>query len=99
MVGPRTDLYDNVAGTFNDNHTYADPNFGQRHDALWGRSLTSAADHIAETVTAHQPEYLLVLLGINDLAWGVSDRKAVASRGSRADLGKRRPEGVHRDGP
>jgi len=73
MVGPRDDLYDNVADAFNDNHTYADANFDQRHDAFWGRSLAHGAENIESAVTDHQPDYLLVLLGINDLSWGISD--------------------------
>jgi lysophospholipase L1-like esterase len=73
LVGPRNDLYDNVADASNDNHTYADPNFDQDHDALWGRTLASAAGKIKDEVTRYQPSYLLVLLGIDDLAWGVSD--------------------------
>ncbi|MFE5502598.1 fibronectin type III domain-containing protein [Amycolatopsis japonica] len=73
LVGPRTDLFDNVAGDWNDNHTYADPMFGQRHDALWGQSMAGAAARIQDEVAAQRPDYLLVLLGINDLGFGMSD--------------------------
>ncbi|MEV4315019.1 cutinase family protein [Actinocrispum sp. NPDC049592] len=73
LVGPRDDLFDNVANTLNDNHTYADPGFGQRHDALWGKSLAGAATHIRDEVAADTPDYLLVLLGSNDIAFGISD--------------------------
>ncbi len=73
LVGPRDDLFDNVANTLNDNHTYADPGFGQRHDALWGKSLAGAATHIRDEVAADEPDYLLVLLGSNDIAFGISD--------------------------
>ena len=73
MVGPRTDLYDNVSNTWDDNHTYVDPNFDQHHDAIWGRSLQNAAADIQSEVATSRPEYVLVLLGINDLGWGISD--------------------------
>ncbi|WP_370963754.1 fibronectin type III domain-containing protein [Amycolatopsis sp. cg9] len=73
LVGPRDDLFDNVAGTWNDNHTYADPAFTQYHDAIWGESLGGAAARVEGDVGAHHPDYLLVLLGINDLGFGMSD--------------------------
>ncbi|MEV6445471.1 fibronectin type III domain-containing protein [Amycolatopsis sp. NPDC051716] len=73
LVGPRDDLFDNVAGTWNDNHTYADPAFAQHHDAIWGESMGGAAARIQDDVAAHHPDYLLVLLGINDLGFGMSD--------------------------
>jgi hypothetical protein len=68
FVGPRTDLYDNVAARHGD-MSYADPAFDTDHDAIWGRPLGQAADTIAAEVRAAQPEYLLVLLGINDLTF------------------------------
>ncbi|MGV9773872.1 GDSL-type esterase/lipase family protein [Streptosporangium sp. NPDC003464] len=45
---------------------------GSRHHARWGRRLHEAKDDIRETVAAHAPGYLMVELGFNDLAWGVS---------------------------
>ncbi|WP_410614457.1 fibronectin type III domain-containing protein [Amycolatopsis sp. lyj-109] len=73
LVGPRDDLFDNVANTSNDNHTYADPAFTQRHDAVWGESMGGAAAHVGADVAAYHPDYLLVLLGGNDLGFGLSD--------------------------
>jgi lysophospholipase L1-like esterase len=73
LVGPRDDLFDNVAGTWNDNHTYADPAFAQHHDAIWGESMAGGAARIQDDVAAYHPDYLLVLLGINDLGFGMSD--------------------------
>jgi lysophospholipase L1-like esterase len=73
LVGPSSDLYDNVASARNDDHSYADAGFDQDHDAVWGRQLGAAADDIADAVGDHQPDYLLVLLGINDLSWGAAD--------------------------
>jgi len=80
LVGPRDDLFDNVANTFNDNHTYVDPAFDQDHDAIWGRTLADAATAIQSTVQAYAPDYLLVLLGINDLVWGVGDPAGTEAR-------------------
>lgn len=68
FVGPRTDLYDNVAAQHGDT-SYVDPAFDTDHDAIWGRPLGQAADTIAAEVRAAQPDYLLVLLGINDLTF------------------------------
>lgn len=73
LVGPRDDLFDNVANTWDGNHTYADPAFGQHHDAVWGESMGGAAAHIGGDVATYHPDYLLVLLGANDLAFGLSD--------------------------
>ncbi|MCR6489604.1 fibronectin type III domain-containing protein [Amycolatopsis sp. OK19-0408] len=73
LVGPRDDLFDNVANTWNDNHTYADPAFAQHHDAIWGESMAGAAARVGDDVAAHHPDYLLVLLGINDLGFGMAD--------------------------
>jgi len=69
MVGPRRDLYDNV-GRWHGASDYADPTFDQDHDAAWGRMLSDAAHSIGREVRVADPDYLLVLLGINDLTFG-----------------------------
>ncbi|MFF5207102.1 GDSL-type esterase/lipase family protein [Streptosporangium sp. NPDC000396] len=43
-----------------------------RHYARWGRQLHEAKDNIKDAVAAYGPDYLMVELGFNDLAWGVS---------------------------
>ncbi|MGW4639434.1 GDSL-type esterase/lipase family protein [Sphaerisporangium sp. NPDC004334] len=43
-----------------------------RHYASWGRLLHEAKDNIEDAVAAHGPGWLMVALGFNDLAWGVS---------------------------
>ncbi|WP_031166543.1 GDSL-type esterase/lipase family protein [Streptosporangium roseum] len=43
-----------------------------RHYARWGRLLHEAKDGIRDAVAAHGAGYLMVELGFNDLAWGVS---------------------------
>ena len=78
MVGPRSDLYDNVNERQGD-FDYADPAFDSDHDAVWGRLLASAADTIADEMAAARPDYLLVLLGTNDLASGDSATVAETS--------------------
>ena len=79
MVGPRTTLYDNVAERQGDEH-YADPNFDADHDSLWGRAAWQEADTIAGEVAVASPDYLLVLLGINDLGWASESADVVRRR-------------------
>ncbi|MFC4586741.1 GDSL-type esterase/lipase family protein [Sphaerisporangium corydalis] len=43
-----------------------------RHYASWGRLLREAKDNIRGAVAAYEADHLLVALGFNDLAWGVS---------------------------
>lgn len=43
------------------------------HAAYWGRQLAQSKDTIFEWTRDHQPEYLLVMLGFNDLGWFFSD--------------------------
>jgi hypothetical protein len=73
FVGPYDTLFDNVAQRQDGDHSYADPNFEQAHDALWGRTLDVEQRTIRAEVAAAQPDYLLVLLGVDDLAFGVAD--------------------------
>lgn len=42
------------------------------HAAKWGRQTAQSKDTIQAWVAEYQPEYLLVLLGFNDLGWFVS---------------------------
>src|SRR4051794_32428419 len=68
FVGPRTDLYDNVADQLGD-HSYVDAAFDQDHAAKWGLSLAfMAADpptgigwSIDELVAAYHPDVVLEL--------------------------------------
>ncbi|WP_433241104.1 SGNH/GDSL hydrolase family protein [Streptosporangium sp. CA-135522] len=66
-----------------------------RHYARWGRLLQEAKDNIHDAVVAHKADYLMVELGFNDLAWGVSgpDRLAAdleafvrCARGANPDI-------------
>lgn len=38
-----------------------------------GRQLAQDQDLIKEMVSTHDPDYLLVLLGFNDMGWFISD--------------------------
>ena len=42
---------------------------GSYHDALWGWTYHLAKSYVAQDVSAYQPNYLLVELGFNDLAF------------------------------
>lgn len=76
FVGPRTDLFDNIAEQLGD-HAYVDPDFDMDHAAKWGLSLSfMAADppggigwSIDDLVATYQPDVVLELLGVNDLTW------------------------------
>lgn len=79
FVGPSNRLYDNVhssGSTFLETDSYADPAFDRDHEARWGRFLGSFAGYpaggkaiIAADVTTYQPDYVAVMLGLNDLTW------------------------------
>lgn len=66
MTGPVAWLFNNVTGTQRD-CTYASPRFERANDAVWGRPLFQEEAVIGARVAAYHPDYLLVLLGINDL--------------------------------
>jgi lysophospholipase L1-like esterase len=68
FVGDRNDLFDNVSGQ-QGSYAYADPSFNTNHHALWGRPLVYEKDTIAQAVQSSGAQVLLVLMGINDLAW------------------------------
>ena len=72
MAGPYNWLFNNVTSVQGD-CSYADPVFENAHDAVWGQMLATAMTTIQNQVATYQPGYLLVLIGINDLAFGTSD--------------------------
>lgn len=61
------------------------------HDALWGWTYNVAKNHIAQDVSAYQPNYLLVELGFNDLAFlngpsgALADAKSMIDNARAAD--------------
>jgi hypothetical protein len=68
MVGPYGWLYNNVTHAKKD-YSYANPNFEHANDADWGMALVREKNVIGHKVARYRPDYLLVLLGLNDLFW------------------------------
>ncbi|WP_344935794.1 GDSL-type esterase/lipase family protein [Sphaerisporangium flaviroseum] len=56
------------SGRYRDGIRFGD----SRHYASWGRLLNEAKDNIADAVAAYDADHLMVALGFNDLAWGLS---------------------------
>jgi hypothetical protein len=68
MVGPYGWLYNNVTNRQRD-YSYADPHFEHANDAMWGMTLFREKDAIGGKIAKYRPDYLLVLLGLNDIFW------------------------------
>jgi lysophospholipase L1-like esterase len=77
MVGPYGWLYNNVTGRQKD-ESYVNPNFEHANDAIWGLTLSSEKSLIGAEVSTYRPDYLLVLLGLNDLFWFGLSQSAMA---------------------
>ena len=72
MVGPYHWLFNNVTKVEGD-RSYADPRFEHANDATWGMTLLREKDAIGAKVATYRPDYLLVLLGLDDIFWyGIS---------------------------
>lgn len=69
FVGPHDDMYSLEEDAHGD-HSYAEPDFGTDHAARWGQSVDDMADEIAEVSSEHEPHYLLVMAGSEDLLSG-----------------------------
>jgi len=79
MVGPYHWLFNNVTKVGGD-QTYADPRFEHANDASWGMALLREKNVIGAKVATYRPDYLLVLLGLDDLFWyGVSQPDMAAN--------------------
>jgi hypothetical protein len=82
MVGPYHCLFNNVTGV-EGAQSYADPRFGHANDARWGMTLVHEKDVIGAKVARYRPDYLLVLLGLDDIAWdGISTPDMAANLAS-----------------
>lgn len=71
IVGPRTALHEKSTETAS-SYDYADPSFperARRHLAGWGEGWIHMAPVIADEVTSHRPDVLLVSLGLTDLGF------------------------------
>ncbi|WP_460801753.1 GDSL-type esterase/lipase family protein [Nocardioides pacificus] len=66
LVGPRSDLFDNVRNRHGSS-AYNDPDFSRSHHAQWGQALRDVPARMAEVAAAHRPDIVVVLLGTNDL--------------------------------
>lgn len=68
LVGPRDDLYDNIAGVHGST-AYAAPGFDRDHAARWGLTLAFLDRDwaLGDLVVAHRPDVVVAALGINDL--------------------------------
>jgi lysophospholipase L1-like esterase len=82
MVGPNHWLYNNVTRTEGD-RSYANPRFEHANDSSWGMTVFSEKAAIGATVASYRPDYLLVLLGLDDLFWyGISQSDMAANLAS-----------------
>ena len=79
FVGPRNDLFDNVADTFGSS-AYVDPAFDRDHAARWGQSFDVQDVRVADLVHTYDPDVVVELLGVNDLTWGGASPQTVAQR-------------------
>jgi hypothetical protein len=79
MVGPYNWLFNNVTNVEGD-CSYADPKFEHANDTVWGMTLFSEKNAIGAKVTTYRPNYLLVLLGLDDIYWyGISPSDMAAN--------------------
>ncbi|MFD3688207.1 GDSL-type esterase/lipase family protein [Nocardiopsis sp. NPDC058631] len=69
FVGPYDDLYGLDEEETGD-RDYADPGFDTDHAARWGRSTRELATGVAEVAAEHEPQYLLLLAGTEDILAG-----------------------------
>ncbi len=82
MVGPYHWLFNNVTNV-EGARSYADPRFEHANDASWGMTLLREKDAIGAKVAIYRPDYLLVLLGLDDIAWyGISQPDMAANLAS-----------------
>jgi lysophospholipase L1-like esterase len=79
MVGPYHWLYNNVT-RHEGSQRYANPKFGHANDANWGLTLFREKKAIGAKVAKYRPDYLLVLLGLDDIYWfGIPQPKMAAN--------------------
>jgi len=82
MVGPDNWLFNNVTNVEGD-CSYADPKFENANDAQWGLALFNEMNAIGGKVATYRPNYLLVLLGVDDIFWyGINSSDMAANLAS-----------------
>lgn len=80
FVGPRDDLWDDIART-QGSHDYVDLDFDRDHAARWGATLAffSLTDNpVEELVDTYAPDVIIEMLGTNDLTYLEHDAAEVA---------------------
>ncbi|MFL1426655.1 MULTISPECIES: GDSL family lipase [unclassified Nocardiopsis] len=69
FVGPYDDLYDLDGEEFGDD-SYAEPGFDRDHAARWGYSAGELSDEVSRQAAEYEPQYLLLLAGLDDILSG-----------------------------
>jgi hypothetical protein len=59
------------------------PAWDSNHFAVWGRQIAQDIDQIYAHVDKYKPDYLLVMLGFNDLGWHITDVEGTATNMKR----------------
>jgi hypothetical protein len=67
FVGPHDGVFDRTTGVHG-SPEYADPLFDRDHAAMWGATFASQSTGIQQLITDYQPQVVVAMLGINDLA-------------------------------
>lgn len=79
LVGHRDDLQKlGVQGATS--QAYADPHFDRDHAARWGMWAGFLDVPIATLMADHQPDVVVVMLGVNDLLWSADPASTVVTR-------------------
>ncbi|MGN6793137.1 MAG: GDSL-type esterase/lipase family protein, partial [Streptosporangiaceae bacterium] len=79
MVGPYHWLFNNVT-KHEGSQSYANPRFERANDATWGMTLFREKEAIGAKVARYRPDYLLVLLGLDDIYWyGIGEPQMTAN--------------------
>ncbi|MFD6950755.1 GDSL family lipase [Nocardiopsis sp. TSRI0078] len=80
FVGPYDGMYGLDEGELG-NQDYADPDFDTDHAALWGASSGELASDVARVAAEHDPHYLLLLAGTEDILSGDGADRALEGIG------------------
>ncbi|GAA1469154.1 GDSL family lipase [Nocardiopsis exhalans] len=72
FVGPRDDLHSLADEEGSGDHSYAVPDFDTAHAARWGATARDLSADIAQIAAEHEPQYLLLLAGTEDILSGGS---------------------------
>ncbi len=76
FVGPREDLFDNVAKV-QGSTAYADAAFDRDHAAVWGAAFAWSGYTAGSLGDGYEPDVVIVMMGLNDLTFGGRTPSAV----------------------